>query len=163
MKVNIENNVSKRMFWFNIDKAINNLLNVIPKEHLVGLEKIIVVDDIKLKKKKKAAGSYRAKIGWDPAVIELSIKSIYKGMPKILFLFPFVAKFSIASVLFHEIGHHHHHKFKHGIGRSKKETFAEDYSKTMLKKAFWGWKIILRPISPLIRWLAKVVSAHPRH
>ena len=158
MKVKIENFGSKRIFWFNINKKISKLLNIIPKEHLIGLEKIIVVYEIKYKKKQKAAGSYSAQNGWDPAVIELSIKSIYRGMPRILFLFPFVAKFSLANVLFHEIGHHYHHKFKHGINRSKKETFAEEYRKAMLKRAFWGWGIILRPISPLIRWLAKVVK-----
>lgn len=158
MKIKIENYVTKRIFWFNIDKTISNLLDIIPNEHLIGLEKIIVVDEIKYKKKKNAAGSYSAKNGWDSAIIELSIKSIYKGMPRILFLLPFVAKFSLANVLFHEIGHHYHHKFKHRICKGKKEAFAEDYRKSMLKRAFWGWKIILRPISPLIRWLAKIVN-----
>jgi len=158
MKILFDSNTKKRIFWFNFDKMILKLLDIVPKEHLIGIEKIVIVDEIKLKKGRKAAGAYKRKNGRDSAMVELSVKSIYKGMPRILFLLPFVAKFSLADVLFHEIGHHYHHKFKHGIGNSRAEKFAEDYRRSMLKKAFWGWAIILRPISPVIKYLANIIK-----
>ena len=122
MKILFDSNTKKRIFWLNFDKMILKLLDIVPKEHLIGIEKIVIVDEIKLKKGRKAAGAYKRKNGRDSAMVELSVKSIYKGMPRILFLLPFVAKFSLADVLFHEIGHHYHHKFKH---RNQKQLSRE--------------------------------------
>ena len=158
MNIKIDNQLQNKIFWFNIEKNIRKLLGVIPKEHLIGLERITIVDEIKDRKAKRLAGVYEKKNGVRSATIELSVKSIYKGMPKIFFFLPFVAKFTLADVLFHEIGHHYHHNYKHGIGKARKEKFAENYRKEMLKKAFWLWVLIFRPISPLVRYLARLVA-----
>jgi hypothetical protein len=155
MTIKIENRWKKRVIFFNVDNKIRQILSVVPKEHLIGIEKIIVVDEIKTKKgKTEAAATYNRKDGRELASIEISIDAVYHGMPKTFFMLPFIAKFSLASALYHEIGHHYHYSYKHGINKQNKEAFAEKYSSEMLKKAFWGWLIILRPFSPIIRYLS---------
>jgi hypothetical protein len=158
MTVRIENHSQKKIFLFNLEKKINRLIDIIPKDHIIGLEKIVIVDEIKNKKVRNAAGIYKKKHGLEPAYIEISVEAVYKKMPKILFYLPFIAKFTLADVLYHEIGHHYHYKYKHGVNKRRKESFAENYRKDMLKKAFWIWLIFLKPISPLIRYLSKTVN-----
>jgi hypothetical protein len=158
LNIKIDNQLQRKIFWFDLEKNIRKLLGVIPKEHLIGLKRITIVDNIKDRKLNRLAGVYTPQTKSHPAAIELSVESIYKGMPKIFFLLPFVAKFSLADALFHEIGHHYHHNYKHKIDKANKEKFAESYRAEMLKKAFWLWALILRPISPLIRYLARVAG-----
>lgn len=158
MTVKIENHCQKKIFMFDVEKKISQLIGVIPKDHIIGLEKIIIVDEIKNKKAKDAAGIYKKKHGMESASIEISVEAVYRKMPKILFYLPFIAKFTLADVLYHEIGHHYHYKYKHGVNKNRKESFAENYRKEMLKKAFRMWLIFLRPISPLIKYLSKAVN-----
>ena len=158
MTLKIENYYQKNFFLFNVESKIRELLDFIPNEHLVGLEKILVVDEIRNNKAKNAAGIYNQKHGSEPATIEISVDSVYRKMPKLFFFLPFIAKFLLADVLYHEIGHHYHHNYKHGVKKNRREIFAENYRKEMMKKAFRWWIFFLRPISPLIRYLAKVVN-----
>lgn len=158
MALKIENRFHKRIHCFNVEKNIKKLLQIVPAEHLIGLERIIIVDEIQVTKKRRFAGSYREKQRHEPSTIELSVNSIYRGMPKIFFYLPFISRFTLADILYHEIGHHYHHKFKHGVNKKTKENFADNYSKEMLNKAFWFWKLIFLPITPLVRYLSKNVS-----
>ncbi len=154
MTLKIENRLQKNILGFNIERNARKLIDVIPKQDLIGLERIIIVEEIKGKRKSKYAGVYKQRQGYQPSTIELSKNAIFKGMPKIFFLLPFIAKFTLAGVLYHEIGHHYHHKYKHGVAKQKEEAFAEGYNKKMLKKAFWGWRFFLRPLAPFARYLA---------
>lgn len=150
MSLKIDNQLQSGIHGFNIEKIVAKLLRVVPKEDLVGLERIVIVDQIT---KEETLGIYKYKHNFKPTSIEISFKSIYKGMPKFLFFLPFIPKFLLADVLYHEIGHHYERNFFHGIGKKEREKFADNYGKKMSKKAFWGWLILLYPLSPLIKYL----------
>jgi len=158
MSLIIDNHTQNDILGFNVSKRLKKLIHVIPKKHLFGLEKIIIVDQIKEKKKRGVGGIYRRKSKEHPCSIELALGTIYKGMPKILFLLPFVSDFILANVLYHEIGHHFQKAFSHGIGKNKQEYFAEIYRKEMVKKRFRWWIPFFIPFSSVIRFLNKKVN-----
>ena len=158
MTVKIENRLSKKVPLFNIERRIKDLIKVVPQGHLIGLRKIIIVDTLLDKQAKNALAIYRKKNNNDLASIEISFNSLFQGMPKVLFWVPFVAKFTLAAALYHEIGHHYHYSFKHGINKKKKENFADNYEKEMLKKAFWLWRVLLFPIAPIVKYLSKKIA-----
>ena len=86
MSTIIDNRTQTDIIGFNVSKKVNKLIQVVPKKHLIGLDKIIIVDQIKEKKKKGVGGIYRRKSKDQPCSIELALGIIFKGMPKILFL-----------------------------------------------------------------------------
>jgi hypothetical protein len=88
----------------------------------------------------------------DPSWIEIAIEEIFRGMPRPFFFLPFIPKFKLANVLFHEIGHHFQ-QVTHGVSKREREAFADAYRKNMLKRAFWGWRFVLYPLRPFIYWL----------
>jgi hypothetical protein len=137
---------------FNVAKATRKLLTHIPPEHLLGLDAIVFTDEVKLKGGQSAAAVYRRSLGREPARIEISVSAIYRDLPRIFFAVPFVPKFMLANVLYHEIGHHHEFRTR-GVSNQKQERFAEHYKKQMVRKTFAFWRILLLPISPLVHWL----------
>lgn len=141
---------------FNIEKLIKRLLGYIPPEHLIGLNKIVILDDVTHGplNKKGAMGIYRHKEVQQPATIEIAVSVIYRGMPRVLFYMPFVAKFMLANTLYHEIGHHYQ-QFTHGVKKQAWEDFADNYRKEMIRKAFKGWLFLFKPFTPLIRLLSR--------
>jgi hypothetical protein len=74
-------------------------------------------------------------------------------MPSIFFHLPFLAKFILAGVLYHEIGHHYHLRLTHGVTKNQREDFADEYRKKMLRRTFYWWLLLLRPLRPLIHRL----------
>ncbi len=153
MNIRIEKHYQARI-PLAIENLIRKLLLKIPKEHLVGLGAIILVDQVTHKRNQKATGLYWQRKGKELAKIELAVPAIYKGMPKFIFYLPFIAKFILANVFFHEIGHHYQHS-THGITNKEGENFADKYRKQMVKKAFFFWRLLLLPISPLVHWLKR--------
>ncbi|MDY6862041.1 MAG: hypothetical protein SV062_03525 [Thermodesulfobacteriota bacterium] len=151
--VKIENYLNNRFFAYYINRTIKNLLKFIPQRDLIGIEKIAVYNTFNGKNKNNAA-LYWEKNEKEPTLIEISFDSVFHKMPIVLMFMPFVGRFLLASALYHEIGHHCHHSFKHGVKKKKSETFAERYKKEMLQKAFWGWRLLLRPLAPFARYMA---------
>jgi len=135
-----------------IERLIKILLTKVPQEHLIGLDTITLVDKVSHGKNQKAGGLYWQKREQEPAKIEIGVNTIYNGMPMLVFYLPFIAKFMLASVLYHEIGHHYQY-FTHGVTKKAEENFAENYKKQMLRKTFFGWRLLLLPLSPLVSWL----------
>lgn len=158
MNLITENRSKNRIIGFVIKRKINKLIRVIPKEHLIGLDKIIILDGIPNNRRRDIGGLYKQRQKNQPCSIELSVSVIFKGMPKILFFFPFIPDFSLADVLYHEIGHHCHKRLTHGIRKERQEAFAEKYRSEMVKKRFRWWAPFFIPFSPLIRLLNKKVN-----
>jgi hypothetical protein len=144
-----------------IEELIRKLLIKVPKDHLVGLGTIILVDQVTNKRNQKSEGLYWQRKGQELAKIEISVNEIYKGMPRCIFYLPFISKFMLAKVLYHEIGHHYQYS-THGIKNKEYENFAEKYKKQMLKKAFFGWRLFLLPLSPLVYWVAHIQKRKKR-
>lgn len=158
MNIKIENLSEKRIIGGILKRKVNKLIRTIPKDHLMGIDKIVIVDEIHDKKKRGLGGVYRKKEHGEACSIELSINAIFKGMPKIFFFVPFISVFSLADVLYHEIGHHYHNKFSHGINKKKEEILVEKYSLEMSKKKFKWWSYFLTPFTPLVKYLNKKVN-----
>ncbi len=148
MNIRIEKQYQARI-PFDVERSIRKLLKNVPSEHLIGLGSIFLVDQLSHKPSHKSAGLYWHKKGHESAKIEIAISTIYKGMPRPIFYFPFIAKFMLASVLFHEVGHHYQ-QYVHSVTKKTEEAFAEKYRKQMLKRAFSSWRLFLLPLSPLV-------------
>ena len=136
----------------NIERLVRKLLVKVPEDHLVGLGSIILVDQVTHKRDKKSEGLYWQSKGQELAKIEIGVNTIYRAMPRFIFYLPFIAKFMLATVLYHEIGHHVQYS-THGIIKKDAENLAEKYKKEMLKKVFFLWRLFFLPISPLVHWL----------
>lgn len=156
MSIRIENHCETRL-PFDVDATIHKLITVVPREHLVGLDIIILVDQVTHKRGKNAAGIYQQKHGHEPATIQIGLKTIYRGLPRIFPFLPFVNKFLLARTLYHEIGHHYQ-RLVHGVKKKDAEQFAENYSLQMQRKAFYWWRVFLYPLAPIIRWLDRSVN-----
>ena len=156
MAVNIIVNISNTRTSSRVGKYIRRLVNVIPGEHLIGLEKIIITDDNRdARFKGRVAGLYQPKHQNEKPYIVISYSTLFSDIPAIIRSLPFFFKLTLGSTLFHEIGHHYHHQLKHGITKSNREEFAREYRKKMLGKAFWGWRIIIRPLAMVLRVFTK--------
>ncbi len=129
----------------NIEKMIKKLLCSVPEENLIGLHSIVIVNKSAQKSHKDAAGLYIPKYKEELPRIEIAVANTFLGLKRRYFFFPFIPKFILARVLYHEIGHHY--QFTHV--RMKKEYY-EDYAKKfcakMLKKELFWWMLIFRPI-----------------
>lgn len=141
----------------NLEKMTKKLLIKVHREHLIGLDKIIIVNRVTHKRDQKAGGLYWQKKGREPAGIEIAIDTIYKGMPRFIFFLPFVSKFMLASVLYHEIGHHYQYS-THNLKKEEWERFAEKYKTKMLRKTFFLWRLLLSPFTPLVNWLNNMLN-----
>lgn len=117
---------------------------------------IVLVDEATDGRHPKAAGLYLPASGQRRATIELALNAIYGDTPRALFFLPFVPAFMLASVLYHEIGHHYQQRLTHGVGHKDREVFADRYKKEMLKKSFFWWRIALLPLKPVVRGLKRI-------
>jgi len=158
MSVRVQN-YCRTSFSFKIERLLQNLLRVVPQEHLIGLDSIILVGQVTSKKSReqKAGGLYWQKWRQRPATIEIALDEIYRGVPKIVLHLPFIPKFILANALYHEIGHHYQQRFTHAAKNVGREEFAEKYKKQLLQKAFVGWRLLFLPLAPLIRWMRRRV------
>jgi len=157
-KMKIKILVRNRLIKLVTTTRIRNLLSVVPKTHITGLEEIIVTDGLKFNKQETVVGIYKQKNNIQPSTIEISFNTLYRGIPTGLLLFPFIAKFLLATVLYHEIGHHYHRKFTHGISKKSEESFANEFKKEMLKRKYWLWALLISPLAPLVKYLNKKVN-----
>ena len=146
-------NESSKFIPFNLTKAVRSLLKYIPNDHLIGLGSIVLLDGQTSSKSKYSIGTYlNYKQG--PSKIELSISGIYGPKPFWPCLIPFVRKFMLAKVLFHEVGHHCR-RIVQGKTKRKEENFAEKYSKKYVVKALYYWFYFLKPFRHLFLWLGR--------
>ncbi len=115
----------------NIKASIEKLLKHVPDADLLQLSHILVTDipENKNSREEGALGAYFCKWNNRPARIELYIKNIFEKVnPKALkIMFP-VIEIDFANVLYHEIGHHVEKVRAHGIGKSKRESYADEYA-----------------------------------
>jgi len=153
MNITVDNRTKTKVLGFLIKRKVTKLLRCIPKEHLIGLNRVVIVNEIATKKGEQIGGIYKRKDDDQPCLIELSMSVIFKGMPRILYFLPFIPDFTLADVLYHEIGHHYRERLTHGISKQRGEIFAENYRTEMLKKRFRRWTFLFIPLAPLIKYL----------
>ncbi|MFA5073519.1 MAG: hypothetical protein WC539_06450 [Nitrospirota bacterium] len=142
---------------FDIERMIEKLVIQVPQGHLEGLDLIMLVDQVKRKKKQDIKGYYWPKTEEEPAKIELAVDVIFFGKPKIVFYLPVVARYLLADVLYYEIGLHYQ-RIAPGASQKARQNFAEGYKNLMLQKSFFGWRLFMLPLSPMIYLLNKIIQ-----
>jgi hypothetical protein len=139
-----------------LEKHLRVLLNHVPPDHLIGLERITVVDRMN-RRTRDARGYYQRAYDNHGALIVLSV-SMFDGMPGLLRFLPVAVQFHLAMTLYHEIGHHHATRHSHGVSKTEQEDAAERYKDKMMVWAFRRWRPLVSFFAPILRptlrWLA---------
>ena len=129
----------------NIEKMIKKLLRNVPEENMVGLHSIVIVNKSAQKNSIDAAGLYIPQYKNELPRIEIAVDNVFFGLKRRYFFFPFIPKFIVARVLYHEIGHHY--QFKHiRMKKVYQENYAKKFGSKMLKKELFWWMFFLKPI-----------------
>ena len=128
-----------------IEKLIKKLLHIAPEEYIAGLHSIVIVNKSAQRNRNNSAGLYIPKYKNELPRIEIAIDNVFLGLKRRYFFFPFIPKYILADVLYHEIGHHY--QFTH-VRMEKKyyEDYAKKFCAAMIKKEFSLWMFFLRPI-----------------
>lgn len=137
------------------------LLSVVDDRDLLDLEEIDIRDEL-TQRSKGACAAYLASPDGPRGRIEISVPDVFAGLPRFFLLIPGSRRFVFAHALFHEIGHHVHHRRQHGINKRKVEQFAERYADAHLLRAFRTQLLFLVPFGRLLRWLVKRGAAKGR-
>jgi len=119
-----------------IENILHQILELIPKVDLIGLNHIYVTDLPENLKKRSAnsLGAYYKKQNNQPAFIELYLKKLFahiRTSDSMNQMLPIQTR-GLAATLFHEVGHHIEHTRSHGIKKNQKESFASGYAKNLL-------------------------------
>ncbi len=121
---------------FDIHSSIKKILNPVPGKDLLQLSHISITDVPSQKDSRRtgALGVYKRKWKNYQACIEISLKNIFPGSNKNTFNKLLLLKeLGLARVLYHEIGHHVEKTLSHGIKKTQREKFAEDYMTKLFK------------------------------
>lgn len=133
-------------------KTVEALIHKVPSQYLTGLDEVVIVGRSAYRKKHEALGIYVPAAGSEQPRIELAIENIFAGVPRIVFYLPFIDRFLLARVLYHEIGHHH--QFINPRRKKERiETHAEDFTREMLLKTFRFRILLLTSLIKIRKWL----------
>ena len=151
-----------------VRKMVDDLLKAAPPRYLVGLQTIILTNQAAQPRKKKqqktwsrnrkiklveALGYYSGASRSSRASITLHIDNIFKGATPRKLRDPFARYYLLASVLYHEIGHHIH--AEHNPVYEGKENVAEDWGDKLVKRFYrthyWYLMSMFEPLGFLIK------------
>ena len=143
-----------------VERLLRSLIKRVPLQNLSGLSKIEILDSgepirTKNSKKENVRGVYYRKTKNSEAKIQLFLDEIFGNAPGIFFYLPFLPKFMLARVLYHEIGHHCHRTLSHSVPDKRTENYAEKYYRKMMLSVFKPWFYVLLPLRPLLKLIGK--------
>lgn len=156
------------------DEHIRNVIAFLPIEHLRGLEKVRLVDFIKMPQVKvdvpmkgDLPGLYHPKVGNQNAWLEISTGALLQ--PTESFTTRWMAKTSfksnIAGLIFSLVGQHYYFTLKHSVKKQNLEPQIRQYAQKNLKE--WSEKQnansfrakLFKPLRPYMerwaKWVAK--------
>jgi hypothetical protein len=160
---------------FDSEKAIRNMLTVVPANYLWGLHSIVLTNVQALPRKsrvRKGAGRRRVPLSealgyytqaWkgEPARVTLLVDNLEKQWGRSWLRFGFIRDILLAEVLFHEIGHHIH--LLHIPEFEGPENVAEKWSKKLgtkyLRSHYWYLMPVIFPLAKLYRWCKPMKGA----
>jgi len=177
MAIKIEN-LSKTKLPKNTEPKLERILESLPKEHLIGLDRLRIVDQIsdpRLLRVPSAAqlpGLYHPRQGTQKAWLEISAgallpaqKNFFKRLlPRLSF------KANLAAVVFSLVGQHYHLTFKHSLKKGQLEPAVRAYTEKQIKQ--WNEREhqfrakLFKPLQPTLekwsRTLQKKAAAEKR-
>lgn len=157
------------------EETIQSVIKFLPIEHLIGLERLRLVDFIKTPQMKNVnipatgdlPGLYHPKAGSKAAWLEVSLGALLQ--PTEGFAKRWMAKTSfksnLAGIIFSLIGQHYYFTLRHSVKKTNLEPQIRQYTQKYLKR--WGEKQsensirgrIFKPVRPYIerwaKWLNK--------
>lgn len=155
-----------------VKEMVKELLATVPPEYLAGLKSIVLTNRSALSRDQhrqkirqggrnhelaKSLGAYYRATRSRPAMVWLFVDNVLDSVPLWCMRLPMIRYVLVGSVLYHEIGHHIHRTHK-PIYKDR-ETVAEDWSSKLgfafFRKHYW----YLRPIFPLLAFVARKASA----
>ena len=117
---------------FPFETYIRLILDVLPPSDLIGIREIRVVEIFSDNdpSDKTLGGYYPGKTTRD-GVIEIHLPNILKHIDHewTFWLHPEIAAYKISPTLCHEVGHHAHHAWRHGVQKPQREVFAKRYAR----------------------------------
>lgn len=139
------------------------LIRYIPPIYLGGLKRVILTNSSALSHDRRrertwhrnrkikisdSQGAYQQQWKGNPAYIEIFVDNALEGRPGTLLKIPFIRDMSLASVLYHEIGHHIHRTIYPEY--QEREKTAEDWNQRLMrlyfKKRYWYLLPFLYPV-----------------
>jgi hypothetical protein len=155
----------------NLDRNVQKVLEVLPAEHLRGLNKIVFVDQVAEPRISAAQRSalpalYHPRMGGQQAWAEvaLSVVAPKKKFPKNLF-YKLTLKSNIAQVVLSLVAQHYHLTLAKGVKKSQLEVACRLYVERYFEK--WrerqgGWRVrLLKPFKPqLDRWARRLAKRY---
>lgn len=169
MKIKVENKSTRTSLPTHTEETIKNILNFLPREHALGLDRVRLVDLIQDSRARSTQkhfpplpALYHPKQASQSAWIEISIDvllpqgSFRKSLiPRLTF------KANLATVLFSLMGQHYFLTLRHSVKKSRLESSVKEYTEKNLKK--WNEKEhsfrarLFKPFQPkLERWAKKL-------
>lgn len=140
MSIKIENQITIRppkntILW------VENIMRSLPREHLRGLEKIRLVDNINdprvktLSQRTELPGLYHPRQGGQQAWMEIALGVLLpQGMPFLKRLTPRLSfKGNMAATIFSLVGQHYYLTLKHSVKKSQLESSVRSYAEKQLK------------------------------
>lgn len=156
-----------------LDKLVNQIFDIVPKEHTRGISKVVVVNEIKDPRLLAVTTQpqpilYHPKTPGAQAFVELALDFFLakgEGMVKRLTA-RLNFKTQVAGALLAAIGQHYHFTYSHGIKKANYEVPVRQYIDKHIK--IWGeknvnWRTkLFKPLQPLVqrldKWLRKKMA-----
>jgi hypothetical protein len=144
---------------------IDGILNSIPREHLRGIERIKLVDNINdprvksLQQRTNLPGLYHPKSGVQPAWLEIATGTLIpQSKPLLKRLLPRLSfRGNLAAIIFSLVGQHYYLTLRHSIKRGQIEPAVRAYTEKRLQD--WHERQhtvrsrLFKPIQPTLeRW-----------
>lgn len=148
----------------NVRRQVESALEVLPREHLRGIDRVRIVDSIndpriRIPQKLDLPGLYHPRQGTQPAWLEIAANSLLP--PKQSFHKRLMSKLSfksnIAALTISLVGQHYHLTMRHSMKKGQLEPAVRAYTEKHLK--LWGskqggWRSrLFKPLQPTFeRW-----------
>jgi hypothetical protein len=131
MSIRIEKRLTTIRLRFDFEKYIKLILAALPQNDLIGIKAIRIVERFSNPKMPDdALACYSPGRTPRNGVIELHLpRFVEHRCDEYVFQFhPEIAAYRLSFTLCHEVGHHVHHAWRHGIKKLKEERFANKYA-----------------------------------
>ncbi len=116
---------------FPFETDIRLILDVLPSNDLIGIREIRVVEKFSGNDSSDVTlGCYYPGKNTRDGVIEMHLPNILKHVTRetTFWFHPEIAAYKLSWTLCHEVGHHAHRAWRHGVKKPQREVFAERYA-----------------------------------
>ncbi len=116
---------------FPFETYIRLILDVLPSNDLIGIREIRVVEKFSGNDSSDVTlGCYYPGKNTRDGVIEMHLPNILKHVTRetTFWFHPEIAAYKLSWTLCHEVGHHAHRAWRHGVKKPQREVFAERYA-----------------------------------